>query len=490
VKFFKTFFGNKVVGFLLSKYLAFGFQLINSMLIAKYLGLYFFGIYGLVTLILQYLNYSSFGIYNSYQIIFASEKKMSELDQQKLTGNAFFSLLGVSILLIIASIPMLFCRSLNVFGKYDFKEFILPIFTIGILVHFNTLYIAIYRLFGKISIMNIYSLILPAFQLVVLLIFKGKELLYSLVFAMLFANFAALLLFVFYSPVKVKLFRYLEMALIVKLFKRGFFLLCYNLSFFGIIITARTMVGFFYSIEDFALFNFSNSISQAIFLLLGSLNFLFYPKLINVISQKADMKEVIEFIEKIRKFYLTLTLLIILFSLLVMPILFIYLPNYKKSLISLQLLMLGQLLIDNSYGYSTLLIQRSKENWLTIIGCFAVLLVALFSILFHYFKLPFESVSMAVVLAVLFYNFFVIYYGNKITKQFDTFFSLLKYVYKIELFAPVLLYFVLSFFINENYIIFILTMILYLLLNHKDLKDIIKESFKMLTNGELLKITS
>jgi len=150
---------------------------------------------------------------------------------------------------------------------------------------------------------------------------------------------------------------------------------------------------------------------------------------------------------------------------------------------------LGQLLIDNSYGYSTLLIQRGKEGILTAVACVAAGILALFAFVFHHLHLPFEFVAIAVVIAVLFYNFFVIYYGNKITKQFNSFFSLLIYIYKIELFAPVVLYIFLSFVIRGTYINIALSMSLYALLNYKDLKNIIKGSLVIISNEELLKIS-
>ncbi|WP_157766480.1 hypothetical protein [Pedobacter ginsengisoli] len=456
------------------------------MLIAKYLGLYFFGIYGFTTLALQYINYTNFGIYYSYQVIFSNEKQISAIQQKKLTAAALWSLLSVSLLIVSASILIFSFKSLNFFEKYNFGGLGPLIIAIGILVHFNNLYITIFRLYGKVKAINIYSLIPPVLQLIAILLFREELLLWAIVLALLISNVIGLIMFVSYSPVKGALCLIPAIDLVMQLFRRGFFLLCYTLSFYGIIITARTLVGYFYSIEDFALFNFSNSISQAIFLLLGSLNYLFYPKLINVISHKTDSTELIDFIERIRKLYLTLTLLIVFVSLLAMPVLFFYLPNYYKASLSLQLLMLGQLLIDNSYGYSTLLVQRGKENLLTGIACFAAGLVAILSVIFHHFHLPFESVALAVVIAVLVYNFLVIYYGNKLTQQFSSFFSLLKYIYKIELFAPVLFYIFLSFLIKGTYLVISLTIGLYLILNYKDLKNIIKDCFKMLNNEEIL----
>ncbi|WP_214228851.1 oligosaccharide flippase family protein [Pedobacter sp. B4-66] len=486
IKLIKSLYTNKVVSFMITKYLAFGLQIINSMLIAKYLGLYFFGIYGFITLVLQYINYTNFGVYYSYQVIFASKNEMTSEEQKRLTSSAFWSLVAISIALFVGVIVVLSVDSLNLNDKYNFKEFIVPVITIGILVHFNNLFITIFRLFGKVKTINIYSLIPPVFQFIALFVFKGKELLWAVVLALLISHVIGLLLFIYYSPIKGIVFGFPKLSYVKELFRRGFFLLCYALSFYGIIITARTLVSYYYSIEDFALFNFSNSISQAIFLLLGSLNYLFYPKLINVLSNKTDSRELIDFIEKIRKFYLTLTLLIILFSLLAMPVLFLYLPSYHKASKSLQLLLLGQLLIDNSYGYSTLLVQRGKENILTIIACFTAALVAILSMIFHHFQLSFESVAIAVVISVLFYNFFVIYYGNKLTRQFSSFLSLFRYIYKVELFAPVVFYIFLSFIIKENYLVISLTIGLYLILNYKDLKNIIKECFKMLRNEEIL----
>src|SRR5690606_7205562 len=103
----------------------------------------------------------------------------------------------------------------------------------------------------------------------------------------------------------------------ILLIKRGLFLLIYNLSFYFIIIAARSIVSYFYSVEDFALFDFANSLTNAITMFLGSISFLFYPKMLNKFSHNSSSSTTIHLIEKVRKIYLTIAFLIILVGLLV-----------------------------------------------------------------------------------------------------------------------------------------------------------------------------
>lgn len=475
---------NKVVSFMLLKYVAFGLQFVNAILIAKLLGLYFFGIYGFAFLLLQYLSYTNFGINYSFNVLYSSTPNATQTERDGLTVAAIGGLMGVALLLLLA---YLFTKDLSLFDKYRFSDYALLLLPVAILQHFNTLYINISRLHGKVNDLNVFYLILPLSQLCVCFFFEGEDLFWALLYALLGANVFSLLFFVVRNPVRFNIRP--ERATYAKLLKRGVFLLVYNLSFYAILMTAKTLVSYFYSIEDFGLFNFSNSLSQAILMLLGSLNFLFYPKLLNIISREEDNAQLIAFIEKVRKYYLTLTLLVVFGSMLVLPPLFYFLPDYRGAFVTIQLLLLGQLLVNNNFGYSTLLVQRSKENQLTGIALVSVGLIILTALLFfRVLGLPFESVAVSVVIGVLFYDFSIVYFGNRLTQQFAGIPALLKYVYQVNFFAPIGLFMAMSWVSSVYYLNLVAALVLYFVLNRTDLKAIAKGGFQLLKNDDLMKI--
>jgi hypothetical protein len=66
---------NKVTGYIASRYLTYAIQCINSLFIAVYLEPYYLGIWGFVTLILQYMNQLNLGISHSVNAIISIHKE-------------------------------------------------------------------------------------------------------------------------------------------------------------------------------------------------------------------------------------------------------------------------------------------------------------------------------------------------------------------------------------------------------------------------------
>ncbi|WP_367914029.1 lipopolysaccharide biosynthesis protein [Leadbetterella sp. DM7] len=468
---------NQAIIFVILKYIAFGIQLINSLLIAKFLGFHYFGLYGFALMILQYLSYTNFGVYYSYSVMCADVSTKTGEQRIHITGSAI-TVLSISCLLLF--IVYLGSYGFDLFPKYNFSEYSLWVVIIAVLQHFNNLFINIFRIHGKIGEINFYYLIVPLLQLIAVLFFRETALFYALLYANAGGSLLSLIFFFKGFPEELKKIRIPDFSMARIVIERGVWLLLYNLTFYGIILTARTIVSKFFSVEEFALFNFANSISNNVFLLLGTLNFLFYPKLINMISLKSD-EQVIVFIEKIRKYYLTLTVLIVFISLLSLTILFYFLPQYTEAMRCLQILLLAQLIINNSYGYSTLMVQRGKELQMTFIAVITIVIIVIISLIsLHFFK-EINTVAIAVVLGVLLYNILVSYKGLQIINQYTSLADFLKRVFSITLFLPIICCIAL-FVINCNYYVSIIaSMLFYLLLNIKELRHIMVGGLKILS---------
>lgn len=481
----KRLVNNKAISFVLLKYVAFGIQLINSVLIAKFLGVYFFGIYGFVLMLLQYLNYSNFGVQYSYSVLCSDVSTKEGNIRTHLTGTSISLIICVSLFLGILYFST---YSLDLFPKYRYSEYSFFILIIAILQYFNLLFVNIFRINGNVGMLNVYYLILPLVQLITLLFFKSEALFYALLVATLISHAFSVILFVLKSPIVVRkspIFRFKYARIIIK---RGFFLLLYNFTYVGILLTAKTIVSNRFSVEDFALFSFANSIANAVFLLMGSLDFLFYPKLINVISSKHNLNELIFFIERIRKFYLTLTLLVVFLSMFSFPLLYYFLPQYAESSACLQILLLAQVVIRNSYGYSTLLVQKGKELQMTCCAVIAIVVIVLGSLGGLQYYDDMIIVAISVFFGVLIYNVLIGYLGNKILSQFNSVRSFLKAMFLPSLFMPVLCCVILM-LLSPFYIFnVVITIIFYMVLNRKQFKDIIKGGYAVVLKKDILTI--
>lgn len=481
----KDFLKNKAIIFVVLKYFAFGIQLINSVLIAKFLGLYYFGLYGFSLLVLQYLSYANFGVQYSYSIL-SSDVASKEGDQRlQITGTSFGLLCCSSILLIACYFVTL---NLDLFPKYNFNNYSLLVILITILQYFNLLFINIFRINGKIGIINLYYLILPIFQLFTLFFFTKEDLFFALLYSAIGAHFVSLGFFIKFFPgeiCKIPILKFKKSRLILK---RGFLLMLYNLTFYGILLAARTIVSKHFSVEEFAWFNFANSISNAVFLLLGSLNFLFYPKLINLISLKNSNQEIIVLLERIRSLYLTLTLLVVILSLLSFPVLFLFLPQYVEASVCLQILLISQLVINNSFGYSTLLVQRGKELSMTISAAFVIVLITCISFIGLMYYNNISTVAISVLIGVLFYNIMIGYLGNKILFQFTDIPSFFKGMFTPSLFVPVVFYLFLLFFSSYYILNVFIVFIVYLLLNLFELKMVFNNIKSIMNKKDLFSL--
>jgi O-antigen/teichoic acid export membrane protein len=458
---------SNVIQYVVLKYLGFGVQLINSMLIAKYLGLYYFGLYGFVQMILQYLTYTNFGIHFSYSVLGADHQWA---DKRRELGNTALTItIYVGGFLLLAYLPS---QSLDLFPKFNFGKYAFLIFLIAAFQHFNQLYVNIFRLYGVIGSINIYYLLIPLFQLAVVLMLEEEMLFWGLMYATLLANVVGLVIFLKRLPAslgKVELPVHSHGGILLR---RGIALMLYNLTFYGMVLAARTVASEHFSISEFGLFNFGNSVSNSIFLLLGSINFLIYPKLISVISKK-NREELFPFIEKIRNLYLTFTILVVFLSLLFLPVLFYFLPQYERSFETLQILLLGQLLINNSFGYSTLLVQKGKETHMTVIAAISIVIIVFSTVVGLQYWDTISTVGWGLIVGVLFYNIYITFLGCRAIDPNISFIKSIKFGFNVKLFAPVLFYIGAGIFF-DYYIAVGLSIFFYLLINFKELRGMSK----------------
>jgi len=469
---------NNIIKFIFTKYLTFALQMLNSILIAKKLSINLFGIYGFAILILQYFSYSNLGLNYSYSVISSSIKKDANYNKNDLISTSLNLQIIISLVLLIV---FLIGSKLNLFNKYNFNDYFFILIIITILQQINILLVNIFRIENKINGINFFYFITPFLQLISIIFLKDIYLFYGLLYSNILGCMIAIIFFHYESPIIIKNIKFLYFKNYREILTRGLYLLAYNFTFYGIMLSTRTIVGKYFSIEDFALFNFSNTISNSVFLLLGSINFLFYPKLIRMITDK-NTEEIFLFIDIIRRYYLTLTVLIVFISLFFLPLLFLYIPDYSNSIMCIQILLLWQILLTNSFGFSTLLIQRKKELSMTLIALMAILIIIFTSFISFYLTKKIEIIATCMLIGVLCYNFFIIKTGVKNLNLKPRFIFVLQIVFKLNLFIPVFLYLILSYFYTYYYINLSITFLIYIIFNRKDLKKIVNLVLSIIKN--------
>lgn len=479
----KKTFSNPIIGFVGSRYLTYGVQFINSILIAVYLGPAFLGIWGFILLIIQYLAQLNLGIAHSVNII-ASIKKHQHNYVSLIIGNSVINLFCLS-----AIIAMLFYLNdlyhWNIGEKYNFEEFDLYVLLIAVNTYFISLFSNVFRIYGKLFEVAFSESAIPVATLLVLLFFRDGNLLNNLVYTYASTSVLSLLLFVIRLPIKIKINFNKRLWWIIQ--KKGWYLFLYNSSFYLIIISVRSFVSHYYSVEEFGYFTFSFSLANVFLLLLGAFTFLIWPKLLNSLS-KLNPPKSFGLIQRLRKVYLSVTHGLLHCGIFLFPYFLTLLPQYSDTFKVFGLIAVTIILQTNTFGYLGLLIAKGKEKKTGYLALGTLLLnVTLCYTLITIFKVDFHMVILATMLSYLFYGFVIGLFGRKLLGIKFNFLETIKDIFPIPIMAPLsITIFFLLFNINEQFFIF--PLFLFVLLNISKFRLIIHSLNKIIFEPKSLDI--
>lgn len=463
------------------RYATYIIQFSNAILLAKYIGVYEFGIYSFITLSLQYLTYSNLGVNYSLNTLYAVKKGKPYITNLLWT-NALMVTIAIG-LIIIASGFVFKAFGLQILTKFEFSENIIFIVVIAFIANMNILYINLYRIYGKLQLINLQQTFFPVILLIVIILYNNKINVTTVLFVQLVTNLLPLIIFFIYSPHKLKL-NYNKKITTVLLTK-GINLLFYNVSFYFIMISARTIVGAFYSVEELGIYSLAYTVSNSVMLAAGAFSFIFFPKLINRFDQENDMERLKNLIYDMRSLYIVALNFIALLSLVIIPFIVIYIPKYIAMIDCLKLLIIAQLIINNNFGYTTLLIAKNKERKLTVIGFVSIGITIISGLIFLYFNASFEIIAFSAIIACLYFNFAVVKEGQKFTMISKSVKEIFTFLYPMKILIPILLI-IISFFVKENIFTAIIILGVFVLLNYKNLIEIYKKTLYLLTNKRVL----
>lgn len=474
---------NKVLQYVFSRYATFFLQFINSLFIAVYLGPYYLGVWGFITLMIQYLNQLNLGIAHSVNAIISIHKN-KEWYVQKVVGTSLTMLLGLSLIVVLFfGINILF--NLNVGDKYNFSSYGYSVVLIGIMAYFNSLFSNIFRVYGRIVEIAINQSAFPLLMLMAIFLLKGENLLWALVGANFIAFLISFILYLIKSPVKLK---FLFIGRLIRTIQiKGWHLFVYNTSFYMIIISTKTFISGYYTVKEFGYFTFAFALGNVILLLLQSFSFLITPKLINRMAV-ASTERAASILKMVRDAYITTAHLFIHLAILLFPLFITFFHQYDQSSNAFKLISLTVVLYTNSFGYSGLLIAKGYEKKLGQISFIALLInIVLVLLLIKVFYVSFTFVIIATMAAYFYYVFLLGRIGLEKLKLRTNILSVLKDIYPIRLFIPYLISLSLIIFSTQD-IYFIMPFILFLLLNNKILKKIIPLIKNIILKPEFINI--
>ena len=275
---------NKVFVYLFTRYFTYGLQFIMSLIIAVRLGPYYLGIYGIIQLILNYINQINFGIPHSLNVLLVHNKQ-SLKKQNSLIINSLvlYSYLNFFLLLVLGIVKYF---KFTEYGEIDIDKYLVLLSIIAALTYYNSIFSTVIRFKNKVNQMSIIGSIPVFVDMCVVWFFEKEELVMALTMSNLISCSFTI---VYYKCIGVypkckKDNINISMQSII--LKKGLYLFMYNSCLYFMLLGIRTIVSTNYSIKEFGYFTFSFTIVNAIMLLLNSLDVIVFPKVIDKLSVK------------------------------------------------------------------------------------------------------------------------------------------------------------------------------------------------------------
>ncbi len=476
------FFKNKVLLYTLSRYFTYAIQFVGALFIAKYLGTYYLGVWGFILLIIQYFSKVNFGISNATNALVSVHKSDTEYIQ-KIVGG------GIGMLFLLSFIIVLlwggfYLLDIELGAKYHFIQYIPYVIAITIISHFNLFFSNIFRIYGQLANIAFSRSVVPIALLVVAFLYKGEQLVFALILAYLFAVLASFLIFIITSPVSLKpvfdirLFRLIQV--------KGFYLFVYNASFYLIVLSTRSFISDYYSVEEFGFFTFAYTLASAVLLLFQSFSFLIYPKILNRFANQTN-EQAVALLNLLRGSYVTVCHFSMHLGILFYPLLLMFFSEYASTHKIFVMIALTVLVFTNTFGYQGLIIARSKEKKIALIAFVALLFNIFLNVIFIVnFIVPIEFSMLATMFVFLIYVFVLAKLGRKTIDQNSSFLSTLYSAFNIRWVFPFLLSIVITIAIDKVTLWYILPLGLFIVLNYKGLMEVYSTIKKIVVNPNVI----
>lgn len=470
---------NKVVIYLVTRYITFGLQFVVYLLLANKLGPYYMGIWGYFLLLNGYFSVINLGMPNSITISLVHNK---EDERQSLNyEKSSFAVVGAICLLIVVFAVVCGLSNNNVLHKEELGSLFYVACIVGILTQYTLIFTSIARVKGHLMSIAFSLTITVVLMLLAVMFFSGEKLLHFLGGAFLIGNVLSIVVYVGRKNISFK--GSVSREAIRVLIGQGLFLFIYNLCFQFIHISTRTLVGNNYEVEQFGFFSFAYTVAHSVILLLEAVAALIFPKVVDKFSSKKP-DVVKKTIEDLRVVYISTTHLLMYFAISLIPLLLIFMPKYQQSLQCVNFMALTLLLYTNSYGYNTYLMSNHKEKLIARNAAIVLLInISLGLLLIKAVGVSYQYVLVPTMLSYFVYSVLCVFYGNKLLGIKPPLLKLLGEIFHIRIVIPFICAIIVS--VINDVRLSLLPLFLFILLNIPVLKDIIKHAIVMIKNPRI-----
>lgn len=380
-------------------------------------------------LVQQYLINTTLGVEYALNVELSIHKVKDYKRDSELISSAINLLLSIFIILFILTALYKF-TTVQFFEKYDFKNFSIEIFFLVCVAELQQIFSNICRAYERLDLIIVYEFVFSFLPFMAIFFFQGNELIHAELTSMIIAGMIGNYLFFKKTPFVYSFL--IDLSLIKKLILIGIPLLLYNFSFNLILIASRTIISIYYSVEEMGLFSFANSLSGAILLGISSIAWVIFPKVLSKLSNDEDgefLKRNTQFINEI---YSLAVLLLIFISILVLPIIFVFLKEYKAIEPVLVILLLTQGILSTSFAYNSLAIAKKKHLKVALLSFLSVIIIVIFSFICAFLKLNIIWIAISTFIGVALFSILQIILSSKLLGENEGYTKILISIYPIH----------------------------------------------------------
>ena len=478
----KSVIKNQIFWYLASKYFVLMLHFLASIFIAMKLGAYYFGIWSFILLLINIGSSCNWGIGNAATILLVQHKEDKALCSQYMF-NAF-------LLVLLTFIPPVIILgydriiSIPLFEKYHLGSFIYAVTAIVLLQYLCTFFVNIFRVKNKILPIIIQQTLWPVTLFTSLFLASEKQLLSLLITSYTIVSILAVLVYLREKEVPFK--GEWDTNIVKNIARKSFFLFLYNVCFTLIVLSTKMQTSYFYPVEEFGYFAFAFSLAQGAMLLLDSLIFLLFPKMIDLLKGN-DTPQIMSSIKLLRQNYILTLHALFYLILTVCPVFFCFLRQYTQSMTPFILILFTLVMYSHCFAYNSYLLAQNKEKQFCIIVGAAFFLNNILTYAFILAGCPSQYIIIATLITYTLYSIAV----NCYALYCLGFRNMKDYVKNNVPAALLLLYcgtLLLVLFADSYWYFLPLHLILYTIVFYSDLKNTAYTVKKMVCSNKFLKV--
>ena len=439
---------NRVIWYLLTRYITYFIQFITSIFIAVKLGAYYWGIWGFILLVLNYFQVINFGISNALNV-FLVQFKDNRIYQNKYIASSIVSV-GTICVIAFFLVGCYYWGNLTCLDKYEFSDYGYWVVIIAILAYYNNLFMVIYRVKNSLFEISFYQSIIPLLLAMILLFGSGRTLLYLFLYSYIVGNAISAIIFLLRGRI-TPLFKGMESKFFIDIWRKGFYLL-----------------------------------AHAILLLLEAFSFIIFPKVMARLNEE-NPEKVMAVIDKLRVNYIGISHGLIYLAMPCFPLLFMLFPQYQESLYVLNFISLTLLMRVNSFGFSSYLVVKNRDKEIARISLFTLIVnvgIALF--LANWIELGYEYIIFSTMFAYMLYSYFCVSYSIPLLNKRMSIQQKLFLCFPLKTFIPYVVALIVSF--AHISALLILPLFIYVILNKNDIKEMVVSVRRLVYKPEMVDV--